>query len=151
MTELKINLNEKSYSVFVGKNLLVNAGEYFNLNRKTLVVTDEGVPSEYAQTICDNCKEYKKVVIPSGEKSKSFETLQFILNEMCSFNMDRKDCAVAVGGGVVGDLVGFASSIYMRGISRISSKSSLDVSNSIAQLSSFIKRYGIPSFDSDNK
>lgn len=116
MTELKINLNEKSYSVFVGKNLLVNAGEYFNLNRKTLVVTDEGVPSEYAQTICDNCKEYKKVVIPSGEKSKSFETLQFILNEMCSFNMDRKDCAVAVGGGVVGDLVGFASSIYMRGI-----------------------------------
>ena len=116
MTELQLNLGEKSYSVIVGKKLINNANKYFNLNRKTLVVTDQDVPSEYADIVCSQCANCKKVVVPSGEKSKSFETLQLLLKAMCDFNMDRKDCAVAVGGGVVGDLVGFASSIYMRGI-----------------------------------
>ena len=116
MTKLHLDLGENSYDVIVGNGLIKNAQKYLNLNRKVLVVTDSGVPEEYSNTICSQCAKYKKITVAQGEGSKSFETLQTILSAMCEFSMDRKDCAVAVGGGVVGDLVGFAASIYMRGI-----------------------------------
>lgn len=116
MTKLHLNLGENGYDVIVGKGLLQNAQDYLNLNRKVLVVTDSGVPEEYSNLICGKCATFKKITVEQGEGAKSFETLQKVLEAMCEFNMDRKDCAVAVGGGVVGDLVGFASSIYMRGI-----------------------------------
>lgn len=116
MTALRINLNENSYDITVGQNLLNNAENYLNLHRKVLVVTDSGVPEVYAKTIAEKAKHAKIVTVAQGEASKSFETLQSVLRAMRDLKMDRKDCVVAVGGGVVGDLAGFASSIYMRGV-----------------------------------
>lgn len=116
MTTLRINLGENSYDITVGKNLLLNAENYLNLNRKVLVVTDSGVPASYAKTICEKAKIGKVLTVEQGETSKSFDTLQTVLKAMRDLKMDRKDCVVAVGGGVVGDLAGFASSVYMRGV-----------------------------------
>ena len=56
MTELKVNLKENSYNIQVGSGLLDDANKYFNLNRKVLIVTDSGVPAEYAKRLAKQCK-----------------------------------------------------------------------------------------------
>ena len=92
------------------------AGELLNLNRRVLVVTDSGVPAQYAKTVAAQCKEVTIVTIPQGEQSKCFDELRHLLSEMLDKSFTRGDCVVAVGGGVVGDLSGFAASCYMRGV-----------------------------------
>ena len=92
------------------------AGELLNLNRRVLVVTDSGVPAQYAETVAAQCGEAVIVTIPQGEQSKCFDELRHLLSEMLDKSFTRGDCVVAVGGGVVGDLSGFAASCYMRGV-----------------------------------
>ncbi len=116
MKSLHLLLNEGGYDITVGSGLLSRAGEFFNLDRRVLVVTDSGVPKEYAEAVAGAAKEAKILTVPMGEGSKSIKTLEYVLTAMCDFKMTRQDCAVAVGGGVVGDLVGFAAATYMRGI-----------------------------------
>ena len=113
---LRMNLGEHSYDITVGRGLLTRAGEYFNLSRKVFIVTDEGVPAEYARLVADSAKEYKIATVPMGEGSKSPEVFTDLLTKMVEFGMTRTDCCVAVGGGVVGDLTGFLAASYMRGI-----------------------------------
>lgn len=116
MNTIKVNLGENSYNVYVGGGLINEAKSLFDLDRKVLVVTDDGVPPEYAKAVAEQCKEAYIVTVPQGEGSKSIETFSLILSEMLNNGFTRGDCAVAVGGGVVGDLTGFAASCYMRGI-----------------------------------
>ena len=116
MTELTLDLGERGYKIQIGRELLSRAGEYFRLDRRVVIVTDSGVPEIYAKSVAMQCKEAKIVTVPAGESSKSPNTLTHLLTEMTDFQMGRGDCAVAVGGGVVGDLTGFAAAIYMRGI-----------------------------------
>lgn len=113
---IKVDLKENGYDVVVGRKLLCNVGEYLNLQRKVLVVTDSGVPKEYSDQVMTKCKEPVRVIIEQGEKSKSFENYQKLLLTMLENEFTRTDAVVAVGGGVVGDLSGFVASTYMRGI-----------------------------------
>ena len=113
---IHLNLGEKSYDIAVSRGALKNANEHFNLNRRVFIITDSGVPSEYAKTLASLCKKSFIFTVNQGEGSKSFETLQEILKAMLESGLSRKDCVIAVGGGVVGDLSGFAASVYMRGI-----------------------------------
>lgn len=116
MNVLHLELGERGYDITVGRGILADAGKYFNLNRRVFIVTDDGVPSEYAQTVSACAKESIIVTVPMGEGSKSPETYTALLSKMLEFGMTRTDCAVAVGGGVVGDLTGFVAASYMRGI-----------------------------------
>ncbi len=120
MTTLKMNLGERSYDITVGLGLLARVGGYFNLKRKVLVLTDSGVPSKYANTVADAVGlvggEAYTVTVDEGEASKSFDGLSTVCQAMLAHGFGRGDCLVAVGGGVVGDLGGFAASVYMRGI-----------------------------------
>lgn len=116
MTELKINLAERSYKITVGKDILKSAKEFMNLNRKVFIITDAEVPKEYAEVIVNQAKEGIVYTVAAGEGSKSIKTLEAVLEKMLDFGLSRSDCVVAVGGGVVGDLSGFAASVYMRGI-----------------------------------
>ncbi len=116
MIKLHVNLGVNSYDVIVGRNLLSNASEFFELNRRVLIVTDDGVPADYAQKIAACCANAKIITLSAGEGSKSIDGLKTLLSAMIEFDMDRKDCVVGVGGGVVGDLTGFAAACYMRGI-----------------------------------
>jgi 3-dehydroquinate synthase len=111
-----MNLGEDSYDIIVQRGILAKAKEHLNLNRRVLVVTDSGVPEEYAQTIAGQCKEGFICTVPMGEESKSLTVFEQLLHTMLEHGFSRKDCVVAVGGGVVGDLSGFAASAYMRGI-----------------------------------
>ncbi len=113
---IHVELGASSYDIELSRGALARAGELLKLDRKVLVVTDSGVPAEYADTVCAAAKEAFKVVIPQGEESKSFEMLQKLLSAMLEAGFTRHDAVVAVGGGVVGDLSGFAASMYMRGI-----------------------------------
>ena len=116
MTTLHLNLGERGYDITVGKGLLSYADKYFNLSRKVFILTDSGVPSQYSKTLAALSKEAIIYTVKEGEGSKSLSTLEKVLTAMMEFKMTRGDALVAVGGGVVGDLGGFAASVYMRGI-----------------------------------
>ena len=105
-----------NYDIVLEPGAIKNAGELLNLNRRVLVVTDSGVPAQYAETVAAQCSEAAIVTIPQGEQSKCFDELRHLLSEMLDKSFTRVDCVVAVGGGVVGDLSGFAASCYMRGV-----------------------------------
>lgn len=116
MTTLRLDLSERGYDITIGKNLLSAAGMLMNLDRRVFIVTDSGVPKKYAEAVAAASKLAHIYTVPEGEGSKSLRTLEDVLSAMLDFKMSRKDCIVAVGGGVVGDLTGFAASAYMRGI-----------------------------------
>ena len=105
-----------TYDIVIGRGVLRQARTLLNLDRKVLVVTDSGVPAVYAQTVLDACTEGRLHVLPQGESSKSLEQWQLLLGEMTEHGFTRSDAVVAVGGGMVGDLAGFAAASYMRGI-----------------------------------
>lgn len=111
-----MNLGEQSYDILVERGLLARAGEHLRLNRRVLVVTDSGVPAAYADTLARQCGQPVICTVEEGEASKGLDTFARLLETMLDHGFSRKDCVVAVGGGVVGDLAGFAASAYMRGI-----------------------------------
>ena len=116
MTTLRMELGERGYDITVGAGLLSEADKYFDLDRRVLVVTDDGVPTEYAEALLASAGEGYLVTLPAGEGTKSLEMMGLLCSEMMNHDFGRRDCVVAVGGGVVGDLAGFAASVYMRGI-----------------------------------
>lgn len=111
-----MELGKDSYDIVLLRGGLKTAAEYFDLQRKVMIITDTGVPLQYAEAIANQCKEAFIKVVPEGEGSKSLQTAEEILIEMLEHQFGRKDCVVAVGGGVVGDLSGVVASLYMRGI-----------------------------------
>ena len=113
---IHMDLKENSYDIVVERGALARAGEHLDLDRRVLVVTDSGVPEKYAQEVAKMCKDPVICTIAMGEGSKSLETFGELLQKMLDNGFSRKDCVVAVGGGVVGDLSGFVASAYMRGI-----------------------------------
>ena len=113
---LNLDLHERSYDIVVEQGCLQKAGSLCNLNRKVLVVTDSGVPAQYATTVAGQCSEAYIEVVPAGEQSKSLKTFEALLQTMIEAQFTRNDCVVAVGGGVVGDLAGFVAASYMRGV-----------------------------------
>lgn len=116
MTKITLNLPNRDYNIYVGRGLIDSAGEIFNLNRKTLIVTDSGVPKEYAKRVALGCKDARIITVDQGEDAKSIRVFEKLCNEMLDFGMTRSDCVIAVGGGVVGDLAGFSAASYMRGV-----------------------------------
>ena len=113
---IHMNLGKDSYDIVIERGLLPKAGQHLRLDRRVLIVTDSGVPKEYAQALASQCKKSVIHTVKEGEGSKSLSVLGELLKTMLDHGFSRKDCVVAVGGGVVGDLSGFAASVYMRGI-----------------------------------
>ena len=118
MVQEKITLDPGTagYDILLESGCLEQAGSLLDLDRKVLVVTDTGVPAEYARTVAAAGRAAEVVRIPRGEKSKDFRHFRLLMRRMLELGMDRGDCVAAVGGGVVGDLAGFAAACYMRGI-----------------------------------
>lgn len=114
--EVIVELGKNSYTITIEQGALSHAGSYMNLNRKVLVVTDSGVPEQYAQTVAACCRTPVIVTLPQGEGSKNIRNFEALCRTMLQNGFTRTDCVVAVGGGVVGDLAGFAAASFMRGI-----------------------------------
>ena len=113
---IKVQTSTGEYNIHLERGALKKAGEYLNLERKVLIVTDSGVPECYAETVAAQCKTPFIVTVPMGEASKNFENYKMLLSKMVEYSFTRTDCVVAVGGGVVGDLSGFVAASFMRGV-----------------------------------
>ena len=113
---IHMDLGQDSYDILIERGILAKAGQHLNLNRRVLVVTDTEVPEVYAKTLAGQCRNSVICTVETGEGSKSLTVFGQLLQTMLEHDFSRKDCVVAVGGGVVGDLSGFAASSYMRGI-----------------------------------
>lgn len=111
-----MNLGSRSYDIVVERGILKRAGTLLNLNRKCLIVTGAMVPRAYSECIAGQCREHLIVTVEPGEQSKSFSIFERLCRAMLSHDFHRGDCVIAVGGGVIGDLAGFAAASYMRGI-----------------------------------
>ena len=114
--QIPVELGKNSYYVTVERGVIDHADTYLDLNRKVLVVTDSGVPAKYAKAVAARCVKPVLVTIPEGEESKNLNNFEALCRKMLSEGFTRTDCVVAVGGGVVGDLAGFAAASFMRGI-----------------------------------
>lgn len=113
---IRMNLGINSYDILVERGALARAGEQLNLKRRVFIITDEGVPAQYAACIAAQCGSAHIETVKQGEGSKSLAVYEQLLKKLLELGFDRGDCVVAVGGGVVGDLAGFVAASYMRGI-----------------------------------
>lgn len=113
---IPMQLGPESYDILLERGALARADRFFNLDRKVLIVSDSGVPKPYAKTIASLCRTPVLEIFPAGEQHKNMKTYQAILTQLVENEFTRTDCVIAVGGGVCGDMAGFAAASYMRGI-----------------------------------
>ena len=125
---LDIIMKDKEYQVIIERGILNKASSVLGFDKKTskiLIVTDDGIPVQYVDTLKTtiiNTNSNNTVfvyTIKQGEESKSFINYSSILDYLIDNEFTRTDTVIALGGGVVGDLAGFVSATYMRGISFI--------------------------------
>lgn len=113
---IPVATDTRDYEIILENGALSRVGELLNLERRALIVTDSGVPEAYAAAVAAQCWQPHVVTVPQGEGSKSLKSFERLLREMLDSSFTRGDCVVAVGGGVVGDLSGFAAACFMRGV-----------------------------------
>ena len=114
--QLSVNLKEKSYDIIIEHGVLNRIGNFADLNRKVLIISDTGVPMEYVNTIMKQCPQGYYHIVQQGEGAKSFPVYEELCRKLLELNFTRTDCIIALGGGVIGDLAGFVASTYLRGI-----------------------------------
>ena len=120
---LHVALGDDSYAIVVGTGLLNRVGEHLTphiKSNKVLIVTDAFVKARYVpiihQSLVDSELDVNTIEVPAGEESKSLTQFSRIQDSLVAHQLDRGSTLIALGGGVIGDLGGFAASVYMRGI-----------------------------------
>ena len=119
LRELEVDLGERSYPIIIGQQLL---GEFdlapWVAGKQVMIVTNETVAPLYLEQAkaCFPGKAVDVVVLPDGEKYKDWQTLNLIFTALLEKRHTRKTTLVALGGGVVGDMAGFAAATYQRGV-----------------------------------
>jgi len=119
--ELFAGQKNNRYKIVISKAAISrkNLAPLLKEHRKTLVISDDGVPVNILNKVVAVCKPSTKVfkiILKHGEQAKSIQNFQRILNFLANNNFDRTDLIMAVGGGVVGDISGYVASSYLRGI-----------------------------------
>jgi 3-dehydroquinate synthase len=120
---IPVGLGARAYEVVVGSGLIDRAGKHIAplLKRpRTAVITDTNVSDHHGERLAVSLEKAgiatDVLVVPPGEETKSWEGLSMLSDQLLALELDRGDMIIAFGGGVVGDLVGFAAAIYKRGI-----------------------------------
>ena len=123
---LRVELGADSYPIAVGTGLLNRVGEILTpdiKSNKVLIVSDSFVKARYMpvvhQSLTDAGFNVNTIEIPTGEESKSLAQFSRIQDSLVAHQLDRGSVLIALGGGVIGDLGGFAAAVYMRGISYV--------------------------------
>lgn len=131
VNHLIVDLKERSYPIFFEKNFLQlpEVIKEKNFSSKVLIVTDTNVDQYYGnqvqQLLSNNGFEVDKFIFEAGEQSKTLNTVSLIYNECLKYRLDRNSAIIALGGGVTGDIAGFAAASFMRGIKFIQVPTSL--------------------------
>ena len=120
MEKLRVNLGENSYNILFDTNYdrLSEALSEINASKKLLIVTDTNVKELWLDNLVGCLKDYEVYthVLSAGEENKNMDGVLGICRTAISSGLDRRSMILALGGGVVGDMAGFAAAIYMRGI-----------------------------------
>lgn len=120
MQTLQVELAERSYPIFIGAGLLGRAELFapYIAGRQVAIVTNETVAPLYLQRLQDTLAGFDvtSVILPDGEVFKTWETLQLIFDGLLTARHDRRTTVIALGGGVIGDMAGFAAACYQRGV-----------------------------------
>lgn len=129
---VRVALEGRSYDIVVGSGLLARAAEYIVPHlpsQRVVVITDANVGALYAAPLQQNLQaagiRVEVLTLAAGEGSKSFSTFERVMNQLLALKPDRKTTLIALGGGVVGDLTGFAASVLLRGVPFIQIPTSL--------------------------
>jgi 3-dehydroquinate synthase len=123
MDRLSVDLSARSYEILIGRGLIAEAGQHIApvlKQRRVIIVTDENVAKHHLEALERSLKAaaigHESIVLPPGEETKSFTSLEGLLNRILETGIERGTTLVALGGGVIGDLTGFAAAIALRGI-----------------------------------
>ncbi|MGX2039489.1 3-dehydroquinate synthase [Methylocaldum sp. MU1018] len=120
MKTLTVSLGERSYPIYIGSQIL-ESGELLSRHissSQVMVVTNETVAPLYLDRVRRNLKnrQVAEVILPDGESYKSIESAMILFDELLAGKFSRDASLIALGGGVIGDLVGFAAACYQRGV-----------------------------------
>lgn len=150
-TQLRVGLGERSYDIVIGPGLLAQAGARIAALRpgaRVGIVTDRNVAERHLGTVEQSLKEAgftpTAVVVEPGEKSKSIAVFEQVLDGLLAARIERRDLVLALGGGVVGDLAGFAAAALRRGVDFVQAPTSLlaQVDSSVGGKTGINTRYG---------
>lgn len=123
MQKLKVELAERSYPIYIGTKLLENTALYSPhiVGRRVAIVTNETIAPLYLARVKQALADYQvtEIILPDGESYKNWQTLQLVFDALLQDQHDRKTTIIALGGGVVGDMAGFAAACYQRGVNFI--------------------------------
>lgn len=121
--KLKVDLGERSYPIHIGQSLFDDSNLLQSVVASTqvLIVTNHTIAPIYLQKVCDAFAknpdiQVESLVLPDGEQFKTQETISQIYDRLMGLGFDRSCCLVALGGGVIGDMTGFAAATYRRGV-----------------------------------
>ena len=129
--KIDVNLGANSYSIYIENNLLSRAAEYIRTvftGRRVMIISDDQVYPLYGEKLSKQLAsgyECRPLVLPHGEATKDFQTLPGVYTALLDAKISRSDLIVALGGGVIGDLAGFAASSFLRGVKLIQIPTSL--------------------------
>ncbi|RWX20273.1 3-dehydroquinate synthase [Rhizobium hidalgonense] len=146
-----VPLGERAYDILIGPGLIARAGAEIASRlkgRKAAVITDENVAPLYLDALVASLDASgiasAAVVLPAGEKTKSFEHLMTACDKVLEARVERNDCVIALGGGVIGDLSGFAAGIVRRGVRFVQVPTSLlsQVDSSVGGKTGINSRHG---------
>lgn len=122
METLNVSLNEHSYSIYIARGLL-DRGDLllpFLKHKRAVVVTNTTVAPLYLQQLENTLRNFNielvSVILPDGEKFKNIETLNLVYDALLRHHCERNTPLIALGGGVIGDIAGFAAATYLRGV-----------------------------------
>ena len=117
---LQLELGERSYPIHIGPDLLSQTALYEPAirGRQVMVVSNDTVAPLYMDAVCAALGNYRleKLILPDGEQYKTLDILSHIFDALLEKRFNRSCCLVALGGGVIGDMVGFAAASYQRGV-----------------------------------
>lgn len=123
MKTLKVALGKRSYPIYIGSDLLTQSHliKQCVQSKQIMVVSNTTIAPLYLQKILDSLSglEVKKIILPDGEQYKTLDTLATVLDKLMEYKFSRNSTLIALGGGVIGDIVGFAAACYQRGIAFI--------------------------------
>ena len=114
--KLTVSLPGSSYPVWIEKDCLSHLADKLDTQKKTILVYDSGIPQKWVDLVLQQFTNASCFCFEQGEGSKNITTYQQLLMAMSQAELNRKSQVIALGGGVTGDMAGFAAATYMRGI-----------------------------------
>jgi 3-dehydroquinate synthase len=149
--KVHVPLGDRAYDILIGPGVLSRAGAEIASRlkgRKAAIITDEHVAPLYLEALAKSLEgsgiAFAQLVLPAGEKTKSFEHLMAVCDRVLEARVERNDCVIALGGGVIGDLAGFAAGIVRRGVRFVQVPTSLlsQVDSSVGGKTGINSRHG---------